>query len=212
MAATMMVPYTQPPPFHSQWGEDRWLAEHFDIPPLGVFVDVGAGDGVHGSNTLYFENLGWRGLCIDADPRNHKPLRERCCAVDTCAVSARPGPGPFGMFVDKASWSGLDRRGADYHEIEVECRTLEDLLDTWCIDQIDLLSIDVEGTELDVWQSHDHARHRPAMVIIEFDDTQYERSADTIRRHLGRDTYRLIHETPANLILERVDHPWSRRQ
>jgi hypothetical protein len=115
------------------------------------------------------------------------------------------------MYTYKPSWSGLDRSGADYQEIVVECRTLGDLLGTWCIDQIDLLSIDVEGTELDVWQSFDQTRHRPVTVIIEFDDTRYETSADTIRRHLGRDGYRLVHETPANLILERVDRPWARR-
>jgi FkbM family methyltransferase len=203
-----VLPYTQPPPFHSQWGEDRWLAEHFDIPNLGVFVDIGAGDGVHGSNSLYFESLGWRGLCVDADPRNHEPLRRRCCAVDTCAVSATPGLWPFGMYTHKPSWSGLRRYGADYREILVECRPLEDLLQQWCIDQIDLLSIDVEGTELDVWDSFDHARHRPAIVIVEFDDDHPQRHRRTVHQHLGPDTYRLVHQTPANLILQRTDRPW----
>ena len=206
-----MLPYTQPQPFHSQWGEDRWLAEHFELPPLGIFVDIGAGDGERGSNTLYFENLGWRGLCVDADPRNNEPLRRRCCAVDTCAVSATPGMWPFGMYAHKPSWSGLHRRGDDYQQILVDCRPLEDLLNRWCIDQIDLLSIDVEGTELDVWNSFDHARHRPAVVIVEFDDDHPDRHSRTIQNHLGRDRYLLVHETPANLILQRTDRPWPRR-
>jgi FkbM family methyltransferase len=207
-----VLPYTQPQPFHSQWGEDRWLAEHFDIPNLGVFVDIGAGDGVHGSNSLYFENLGWRGLCVDADPRNHGPLRRRCCAVDTCAVSATPGLWPFGMYTPKPSWSGLHRQGADYREILVECRPLEDLLQQWCIDQIDLLSIDVEGTELDVWDSFDHAGHRPAIVIVEFDDDHPQRHRRAVHQHLGPDTYRLVHQTPANLILQRAEKPWPPRR
>lgn len=203
-----MLPYTQPPPFHSQWGEDRWLAAHFDIPRLGVFVDIGAGDGVRGSNSLYFENLGWRGLCVDADPRNHAPLRRRCCAVDTCAVSTTPGLWPFGMYAHKPSWSGLRRHGADYREILIECRRLDDLLEQWCIGQIDLLSIDVEGTELDVWDSFDHTRYRPAVVIVEYDDGHPQRHRRTIQEHLGLATYRLVHQTPANLILQRTDRPW----
>ena len=146
-----VLPYTQPAPYHSQWGEDRWIAENLHLPTHGVFVDIGAGDGVRGSNTLYVENLGWRGLCVDADPRNHQRLRQRCCAVDTCAVSATPGLWPFGMYRHKPSWSGLHRTGTDYQEILATCRTLEDLLDQWRIHHIDLLSIDVEGTELDVW-------------------------------------------------------------
>jgi FkbM family methyltransferase len=207
-----MLPYTQPAPYHSQWGEDRWLAENHHLPAHGVFVDIGAGDGVRGSNTLYLENLGWRGLCVDADPRNHQRLRHRCCAVDTCAVSATPGLWPFGMYAHKPSWSGLQRHGTDYQEIIVACRTLEDLLDQWCIDQIDLLSIDVEGTELDVWDSFDHTRHRPAVVIIEFDDDHPDRHRRTINRRLGPDIYERVHETPANLILQRTDRPWRRRR
>lgn len=135
---TVVLPYTQPAPFHSQWGEDRWLAEHYHLPTHGVFVDIGAGDGARGSNSLYFERRGWRGLCVDADPRNHQRLRQRCCAVETCAVSTTPGLWPFGMYAHKPSWSGLQRRGTDYQEILVACRPLEDLLDQWCIDQIDL--------------------------------------------------------------------------
>lgn len=207
-----ILPYTQPAPYHSQWGEDRWLVGNLHVPLYGVFVDVGAGDGIRGSNTLYFENLGWRGLCVDADPRNHQRLRQRCCAVDTCAVSATPGLRPFGMYTHKPSWSGLDRRGTDYHEIIVACRTLEDILSQWHIDKIDLLSIDVEGTELDVWDSFDHTRHRPAIIIVEFDDKHTNRHRRTIHSHVGRNSYELVHETPANLVLHRIDRPWGRRR
>lgn len=206
-----MLPYTQPPPFHSQWGEDRWLAEHFQIPTTGVFVDVGAGDGVRGSNSLYFENLGWRGLCVDADPRNHEPLRRRRCVVETCAVSSAPGARPFGLYADRPSRSGLARSGPDYRHIAVTCHRLGDLLQRSSIDLIDLLSIDVEGTELDVWDSFDHARHRPAIVIIEYDDRNNGTSRATVQMRLGHDTYRVIHRTPANLILERVYRAWRRR-
>ena len=195
-----VLPYTQPAPYHSQWGEDRWIAENLHLPTHGVFVDIGAGDGVRGSNTLYVENLGWRGLCVDADPRNHQRLRQRCCAVDTCAVSATPGLWPFGMYRHKPSWSGLHRTGTDYQEILATCRTLEDLLDQWRIHHIDLLSIDVEGTELDVWNSFD----QPSIVIIEYDDAHPDRHRHTIHERLGQDTYALVHVTPANLILRRT--------
>lgn len=207
-----MLPYTQPRPFHSQWGEDRWLAEHFRIPTAGVIVDVGAGDGVRGSNTFYFENLGWRGLCVDADPRNHEPLRRiRSCIVDTCAVSSTAGRRRFGMYADRPSRSGLLRYGPDYPEVTVACRRLDDLLHRSSIQLVDLLSIDVEGTELDVWDSFDPDEHRPAMVIIEFDDRDHATCRDAIQERLGHDTYRLVHQTPANLILQRLDRPWRRR-
>ncbi|WBB46826.1 FkbM family methyltransferase [Verrucosispora sp. WMMA2044] len=200
-----VLPYTQPAPYHSQWGEDRWIAENLHLPTHGVFVDIGAGDGVRGSNTLYVENLGWRGLCVDADPRNHQRLRQRCCAVDTCAVSATTGLWPFGMYRHKPSWSGLHRTGTDYQQTLVTCRTLEDLLDQWCINGIDLLSIDVEGTELDVWKSFNPDKHQPKIVIIEYDDSHPDRHRRTIHDRLGQETYELVHVTPANLVLHRTD-------
>jgi hypothetical protein len=83
-----MLPYTQSLPFHAQWGEDRWLAENLRLPDTGVFVDVGAGDGRRGSNTLYLENLGWSGLCIDADPRS---LREITREQVVQATASRRG-------------------------------------------------------------------------------------------------------------------------
>lgn len=207
-----MEPYTQVPPFYAQWGEDHWLADTFNIASAGVYVDIGAGDGVRGSNSLFFENLGWRGLCVDADPRNHPALRKRCCAVETDAVSSTAGMWPFGMYTSRPSWSGLLRHGADYDQILVRCQRLESMLDRWCIEQIDLLSIDVEGSELDVWDSFDSIRHPPAMVIVEYDNAQPNRHQDAIHEYVGRTRYEIVHQTPANLVLEHIDRRWRRRQ
>jgi FkbM family methyltransferase len=210
--ADAVKPYTQPPPFHGQWGEDHWLAEHLVVPGTGVFVDVGAGDGERGSNTLYFEQLGWHGLCVEPDPRNQRPLRERRrCLVETCAVAPTSGTTTFGMYTPKPSWSGLRRHGADYQQIDVTCATLDDLLRRSHIDQIDLISIDVEGTELEVWDSFDADQYRPAIVIIEYDDRDASRCRTAIRARLGRAAYHPIHQTPANLILQRTDRPWRSR-
>ena len=203
-----MIPYTQLPPYYAQWGEDSWLEAHRRIPAHGIFVDVGAGDGNRGSNSLYFENLGWSGLAIDADPRNAEALAARQCATSTYAIAAEPGPRRFGMYARKPSWSGLARSGPEYAPITVECVRLETLLTGQRIGSIDLLSIDVEGTELDVWDSFDHNLHPCRMIIIEYDDRHPQRTRNCIHRHLGVDQYRVVHETAANLILEHQGNPW----
>jgi FkbM family methyltransferase len=199
-----LLPYTQAPPYHAQWGEDRWIVENLGPPDRGVFVDIGAGDGVRGSNTLYFETIGWNGLCVDPDPRNHQPLQNRRCVIDTHAVSSIPGPQPFSMYERKSSWSGLGHRGTGYLPMTVDCVRLDTLLANVGITTIDLLSIDVEGTELDVWRSFAPAAHRPGIVIIEYDDSQRDRTAAAIRQELGG-SYELLHRTPANLIFQRTD-------
>lgn len=205
-------PYTQPAPYLAQWGEDRWLAEHLTVPDRGVFVDIGAGDGVRGSNTRYLEDLGWTGLCVDPDPRNQAPLARRRCAVRTCAVASHPGRRTFSAYDAKPSWSGLGDRGTGYTTFTVECRTLDDLLTETGIDRIDLLSIDVEGDELDVWSSLGRHRPGPGIVIVEYDNRRPDRCQEHIREVLGTDHYELLHRTPANLILRsRHAHGWQHR-
>ncbi|MCD0452495.1 FkbM family methyltransferase [Actinocorallia sp. API 0066] len=204
-----MNPYNQPEPYHSQWGEDRWLAENLDLPSNGTFVDVGAGDGRRGSNTLYWESRGWTGLCVDADPRNHAPLARRRCEVSQHAVSATPGLRTFWMYGPRSSLSGLNVNGHGYTPVRVEVRTLASLLQRANIDAIDLLSIDVEGTELDVWASFAPDLHRPGIVLIEYDDRVPERSTARIIWALGT-RYELLHRTPSNLILRRKGYPWNR--
>lgn len=200
-----MLPYTQPAPYFGQWGEDRWITENLTVPQRGVFVDIGAGNGVHGSNSRFFEDNSWTGLCIDPDPRNSEALARRRCRVQVCAVASRPGHRAFSMYDAKPSWSGLGYRGAGYTTVHVDCRTLEDLLIDASIGRIDLLSIDVEGDELDVWSSFDTDRHLPGIVIVEYDDDRSDRATDHIHQALGTDRYELLHRTPANLILRGRD-------
>ena len=53
--------------FHSQYGQDEYLEKTiFKGYKNGIFVDVGAHDGVSINNTLYFEkNHNWTGINIE---------------------------------------------------------------------------------------------------------------------------------------------------
>ena len=51
--------------YYSQYGEDFILWNFFDYKEHGFFIDVGAFDGKHLSNTLSFEEHGWKGICIE---------------------------------------------------------------------------------------------------------------------------------------------------
>ncbi|HUI61784.1 MAG TPA: FkbM family methyltransferase [Steroidobacteraceae bacterium] len=65
--------------FFSRAGQDRFLFENFFRGRRnGIFVDVGAGDGETGSNTLFFERfMDWRGLCIEPRPEAFAKLTSR---------------------------------------------------------------------------------------------------------------------------------------
>ena len=81
--------------YHSQTEQDLLLDETvFCGMRAGVFIDVGAHDGVSLSNTLMFErDRGWAGVCIEANPKVFPALAAnrsaRCLNVAVSRVSGR---------------------------------------------------------------------------------------------------------------------------
>jgi FkbM family methyltransferase len=190
--------------YFSQYGEDKWIAENLHPPARGVFVDVGAEDGVVGSNTFHFELAGWTGICIEPNPDLQDELKSRrTCPIVQCAI----GPDPSRKFFVHPSkgWSGFDRGG---REVQVMIRRLDDVLGAYLIGHIDLLSIDTEGAELDVLatlslESLDPVS-RPDIIVVEHDSPpplpKIERSLTIF---LGTRGYDMVQRTPGNLIFSR---------
>ena len=56
--------------FYSQFEQDKFVYENFFINKnKGYFVDIGAHDGVTFSNSKFFEELEWDGVCIEPNPK-----------------------------------------------------------------------------------------------------------------------------------------------
>jgi FkbM family methyltransferase len=168
--------------YFSQLGEDCLLDRFFEFKETGYFVDVGAFDGVHLSNTYAFERRGWSGLCVEAAPLYHARCaenrpRSRCCNVACTAVEK--GLVEF-QFERSGLFSGI---GADikavadvysrallpfdgFDTVRVPSATLNGLLAGTDV-SIDFVSIDVEGTEIDVLSGFDLAHYRPRVLVIE---------------------------------------------
>ena len=53
--------------YRAQNGEDRWLDAYFGGKRGGFYVEVGAYDGRHLSNTYHFEQIGWSGVLVEPD-------------------------------------------------------------------------------------------------------------------------------------------------
>ena len=64
-------------PSQSQWGEEKWLLEHFFAAKRnGVYVELGAVDGVRFSNTLALHTCrDWTGVLVEANRANYHLLR-----------------------------------------------------------------------------------------------------------------------------------------
>ena len=77
----------------SENGNDFWALDNSSYKNNGYFVDLGAGDGITGSNTFILEKFyKWNGLCVDPNPTFLKSLcGSRDVLISDLAVSKESG-------------------------------------------------------------------------------------------------------------------------
>ena len=184
----------------SQQEEEALVSAFFDGSTKGFFVEVGANHPTIASQTWHLERSGWTGVLIEPQPDLAAFLvTERKAKVFAVACSSPQNAGrSLPLHVDGAL-SSLDRErmapGArtDY-TIMVPTQTLDDILDeAEAPSPLDLLSIDVEGHEIEVLQGFDFAMWQPRLIMIE------DHVAD-LRKHrfLQRNGYRLVRRVGNN--------------
>ena len=187
--------------FYSQFGEDSWIAHNLRLPKQGVFIDVGAADGVTFSNTYYFERQGWTGVCFEPNPENYQLAKLVRKNVEPTAISSQTGTADFYIDPSSPDWSGLEKPDAvDIEKIKVKTKTLSQALSDHTIKHIDLLSIDTEGTELDVLKSLDFAKYKPKVVVVEFLSKEEKNQSLSLNEFMIVLGYQLVNTTFANLI------------
>ena len=184
--------------YYGQWETDRVIEEYFPAGHIGLCVEVGAANGVKGSNTLYFEEREWDVLCIEPNPEHKISLEKYRKWIRYFACGDKPGTFPLTVYKvgEKNISSSLtslrpDNRLVEAHkdiindsyQTEVRVETLTHILqketeDTPFMNQkeIDFISIDTEGTELDVLKGFDFDEYRVKLFVIEnnYEDTNIE--------------------------------------
>ena len=176
--------------FYSQVGQDRQLYERFFKDRRGgIFVDVGAYDGVTFSNSLFFERfMGWSGLCVEPLPAAFAKLTEaRTAHCEQVCVSDFEGEAEFvecdageaGQMLSGLAAS-FDARHLDLLRVvatrtaplKVAVTRLATLLDKYALIDIDYCSIDTEGSELAILSDLDLGRYRIDLLTVEnnYDD------------------------------------------
>ena len=170
---------------HSQYGQDIAAHELLGMPSTGVFMDIGANDGITFSNSLYFEQLGWQGICVEPSPHVFKTLQSKrnCHCVNAC-ISDRDGTvdfiaveGPSHMlsgieaFLDERHLERIDReiasKGGSKSRIQIEALSPATLLKRYNYDKIDFLSIDTKGCELPILNNFDFNSTPTRCISIE---------------------------------------------
>lgn len=180
--------------FYSQHGEDivAWKTLCDSFGPR-YFVEVGMIDGLRFSNTLALERRGWRGLCVEAHPdyvglvRHNRP---NSTVIHAAASDQSAQAMPF--YADpRGDLSSLVARDEEemkrrfghwfhgYQRVEVPVRTLDEMLEEAnAPEDIELVSIDIEGGELAALRGMDLDRWRPRVLILEADDAEARAQLD----------------------------------
>ena len=157
----------------------------------GTFVELGALDGVTGSNTYALEKcLNWRGLLIEANPESYAKLQVsgRKAAKVHSAVCPRPGyvnvtahGSVFAGMPSEMSAAYIRSWGRHIPQrhavVEVPCRSLTSLMqDNGLPSGADFLSLDVQGAEELVLSAVDPAVFKVIMVEMDgFDKAKQRR-------------------------------------
>ncbi len=179
--------------FYGENGQDKYVYEHFFINnPAGFFIDIGAHEGILYSNTCFFENqLKWKGICFEPNPVSYEKLiRNRNSVCLQKCISNEKGMKQF--VSHPTSWvSGLLDKYSEQHAkkwgvqnviadhsaqvISVDCCLLNDILEQYKIYEVDFLSIDTEGGELEILKSIDYSKYNIKVIVVEniYHDFEY---------------------------------------
>lgn len=192
------------------------------LPQQGVYVEIGANDGLTQSNTWWLErDRGWSGLLIEPAlnrylelVRNRGPQNSFACAA--CMSSEYEDQHINLIYADLMSTSevpGLLGLEPDLHtsdsptaflervRFSAPVSTLSALIDAAGLpSRIDFLSVDVEGAELHVLGGLDGHRHRVDNLLVE------TRELDSVQQFLRSAGYELTEKlTHHDFLFKPVD-------
>jgi len=168
------------------------LAEFYKsyLPNVGVFVEVGAFDGINWSHTSCLAKLGWKGMYIEPYPLYAEACQNNYTEFPNISVvnkACNSFTGKSNLYVkgavstmvlnDMAITHGITEKDA----FAVDTDTLSNILKAYKYEPFDLLVVDVEGAEMEVLKGFDVAHYRPKLAIIETHDL----SGDTYLDEFG---------------------------
>ena len=174
---------------------------HFGCRTDGFFLEVGANEPRLRSQTWFLEQQGWRGILVEPQAAFADDLRRQRSRSTLFQVACGPPGHPAHLplhIAEAPSQSSLGRNlvQADTRYVRTELvpvMTLDAILEAAGNPALDFVSIDVEGTQLDVLRGFSLERSRPGLLVIE--DHLYSLR---VHRFLTWRGYRLVKRTGSN--------------
>ena len=165
---------------HSQIGQDLRVVEFYNNKEDGFFIEVGASNGIYLSNTYLLETeYKWKGICCEPIPDRFQELViNRPNSV--CYNQAVYSESGLSLIFDIANnfdlLSGISEHIDAYKlnvdsnktSIEVQTISLLDVLDKANAPKfIEYMSLDTEGSELEIIKNFDFEKYTFGLIDVE---------------------------------------------
>jgi FkbM family methyltransferase len=201
--------------------------EFFGDIERGSFVEVGAYDGISFSNTWGLSRLFWNGIYIEPVPKFAKQCRKNHAfnsniKVIEQAVSSSSNQ-TQNIYLAGALTSTNSDRFASYSKypwsrnhvskdvLQTQTKTLNEILEAEGLHHgFELLVVDVEGSEPEVFEGFDIKTWKPKMIIVELEDFHPSISNQNndllqLRRRIEGSGYKIVYKDHINSIFINSD-------
>ena len=191
---------------YSQCGQEEYVINYFKNKKNGCFIELGGLDGIRHSNTYKLEyEYGWKGIIIEPSPTLYTELvtNRNVYTENVLVGESQQNNVNFLHIDDKTKCIGLQGIPENYNKkhtarikrelgeskskiIQMKMDTLQNICDKYHLVDIDYLSLDVEGSELNVLQGIDFKRLNIKVIGVEIN---YIESKDAIFNLLTQNNY-----------------------
>lgn len=196
--------------------------EYFGSRFKGTFVEVGAYDGESFSNTSFLADIGWEGLYIEpvfeyyakcVDRHRNNNVKVINCSIGSIEQEVNFYKGGALSTSNKDHLNAFNQiewsKSQIFSEIKCKQYRLESILNqNKILPFFDLLVVDVEGSEEDIFNSFDLNYWKPKMIIVELIDHHEDfklysdcvNSHKKIRNNILNSNYMELHRDQINTI------------
>lgn len=161
--------------YYAEFETDKYILENYFQDFVGTMIEIGAGDPIHISMSKAFREKGWRTICVEPDPFNAEKHKIQGNEIYEYAISNFIEKNRDFMINnngDHLSYTAIEIRYPGYNKnsinvIKRDVVTLDWFLNNIGLNDINFISVDVEGWELEVMQGFNTDKYKPKIILLE---------------------------------------------
>lgn len=210
---------------------DKIYLEYFGYPSSGYFVEVGAYDGEFVSNTSFLADLGWGGLyiepiyeyylkCLKRHDKNNVTVANVAIGLDEKEVTIYRGDTLTTLDKEQMMrYREIDwAQHINFNEEVCDQMRLDTLMEKLDVPKnFEILVVDVEGKESEIFQTFELDEWKPKMLIIELEDehpsfqkyTDFISKVKELRNYIEEKGYVEIYKNQWNTVFVRNEYKIS---